>query len=41
MSARCLKEGMPDFEKLIMEIKISPISDVQSQHIKAIFSLLK
>jgi hypothetical protein len=39
-SLSSLKENMPDLEKLIMEIKISPLS-ANSDNIKQIYSLLK
>lgn len=32
---------MPDLEKLIMDIKISPLPDSTSENIKQIFGLLK
>lgn len=41
MSTASMKENMPDLEKLIMDIKISPLPDSNQENIKQIFNLLK
>lgn len=41
MSTASLKENIPDLEKLIMDIKISPVPDSNLQSIKDIFQALK